>query len=43
MHDINQTLHTRSLPDDEQLAYSKHVQDIVKNKTEKAYLVDSII
>ena len=30
-------------PDDEQLSYSKHVDDIVKNKTQEVHLVGSII
>ena len=35
MHDTYQTLHVRSPPDDDWLAYLKHVEVIVKNKTEK--------
>ena len=42
-HDTHQTLHIRSPPDDEQLACSKHVQHIVKNKTQKVHIVGSII
>ena len=36
--DTYQTLHIRSPPDDEKLAYSKHVGVIVKNKTQKVHL-----
>ena len=43
MHDTYQTLHIRLLPDDAQLAYLKHAEDIVKNKTKKGHLVGSII
>ena len=42
MHDTHQTLHITSPPDDEQLVYSKHVEVIVKNKTQKVHLVGSI-
>ena len=37
------TLYVRLPRDDEQLAYSKHVEGIVKNKTQKVHLVGSII
>ena len=44
MHDTTyQKLHVILPTDDEQLACSKHVEDTVKNKTQKLHLVGSII
>ena len=42
-HDTYQTMHVTIPPDYEQLAYSKHVEDVVKNRTQKVHLVGSII
>ena len=42
-HDTYQTLYIALPRDDEYLAYLKHLEDTVKNKTKKVRLVGSII
>ena len=42
MHETYQTLYIGLPPDDKQLAYSKLVEVIVKNKTQKVHLVGSV-